>query len=177
VRMPGMDGFETCRRLRADPELTHIPVIFTTSCYTLADKLKGFDVGADDYVVKPFDLVELELRIQAVLRRAGCRQIQETALQAGALRLDLLNRKVDTPAGSAVLTQTEFSLLTYMMQHPGALLSTRKLLEAVWDYPPGVGDAALVRAHIHSLRTKLEQDPSRPRYIQTVGRQGYVVRG
>ncbi len=176
VVMPGMDGFETCRRLRANPKLAHIPVIFATSQDTLSDKLEGFDAGADDYVVKPFDLTELQLRIRAVLRRLAPTS-QDVELHVGALRLNLLNREITTPTKTIVLTPTEFSLLEYMMRHPGTLLPTSKLLEDVWDYPPGVGDPALVRMHIRNLREKLEQDPSHPQYIQTVGRQGYTIRG
>lgn len=176
VKMPGMDGFETCRRLRADPNLAQIPVIFATSQDTLSDKLEGYDAGADDYVIKPFDLTELQLRIRAVLRRLRP-TASEVELQVGKITLNLLNREVSTPRGTIVLTPTEFTLLEYMMRHPGALLPTGKLLEDVWDYPPGVGDPALVRMHIRNLREKLEENPSDPQCIATVGRQGYTIRG
>ncbi len=176
VKMPGMDGFETCRRLRADPSLAHIPVIFATSQDTLSDKLEGYDAGADDYVIKPFDLTELQLRIRAVLRRIRP-TTTEVELEVGEVKLNLLNREVTTPRNTIVLTPTEFSLLEYMMRHPGSLLPTSKLLEDVWDYPPGVGDPALVRMHIRNLREKLEENPSKPKYIATVGRQGYTIRG
>ncbi len=176
VKMPGMDGFETCRRLRANPKLSQIPVIFATSQNTLSDKLEGFDAGADDYVAKPFDLTELQLRIRAVLRRISPKA-QEVELQVGKIHLNLLSREVTSPRGIMVLTPTEFSLLEYMMRHPGTLLPTSKMLEDVWEYPPGVGDPALVRMHIRNLREKLEEDPSHPQYIQTIGRQGYTIRG
>ncbi len=176
VVMPGgMDGFETCRRIRIDPKLMHIPVIFSTSQNTLSDKLEGFDAGADDYIAKPFDLTELQLRIRAVLRRLNPKT-QEMDIRVGLLKLNLLSREVDSPRGTIVLTPTEFSLLEYMMRHPGMLMPTSKLLEEVWDYPPGVGDPALVRMHIRNLREKLEDDPSEPKYIQTVGRQGYTIK-
>ncbi len=176
VVMPGMDGFETCRRLRANPQLANIPVIFATSQDTLSDKLEGFDAGADDYVIKPFDLTELQLRIRAVLRRLSPTS-QEVELNVGTMRLNLLNREISTPDKTIVLTPTEFSLLEYMMHHPGSLLPTGKLLEDVWDYPPGVGDPALVRMHIRNLREKLEPDPSHPQHIKTIGRQGYTIQG
>lgn len=175
VKMPGMDGFETCRRLRADPELSGIPVIFATSQDTLSDKLEGFDAGADDYVIKPFDLTELQLRIRAVLRRIEPGKTEMT-LQVGKIKLNLLSREVSDERGSVVLTPTEFSLLEYMMRRRGVLLPTSQMLEEVWDYPPGVGDPALVRMHIRNLREKLEEDPSTPKIIQTVGRQGYTIR-
>ncbi len=176
VKMPGMDGFETCRQLRADPDLMNVPVIFATSQDTLSDKLEGFDAGADDYVIKPFDLTELQIRIRAVLRRL---QPPKPAmnLQVGNVRLNILSREVTGPTGVVVLTPTEFSLLAHMMKHPGMLMPTSKLLEDVWDYPPGVGDPALVRMHIRNLREKLEESPSEPQFIQTIGRQGYTIRG
>jgi len=176
VKMPGMDGFETCRRLRQDSELQDIPVIFATSQDTLSDKLEGFDAGADDYVVKPFDLTELQLRIRAVLRRVKP-QKTEMVLKVGEITLNLLSREATNAKGTVILTPTEFSLLEYMMRRPGTLLPTSQLLEEVWDYPPGVGDPALVRMHIRNLREKLEEDPSHPKIIQTVGRQGYTIRG
>lgn len=176
VVMPGgMDGFETCRRIRIDTKLMRIPVIFSTSQNTLSDKLEGFDAGADDYVIKPFDLTELQLRIRAVLRRLNPKT-QEIDIRVGLLKLNLLSREVDSPRGTIILTPTEFSLLEYMMRHPGVLMPTSKLLEDVWDYPPGVGDPALVRMHIRNLREKLEDTPSQPKYIQTVGRQGYTIK-
>lgn len=176
VKMPVMDGFETCRRLRTDRELASIPVIFTTSQDTLSDKLEGFDAGADDYVVKPFDLTELQLRIRAVLRRLAPKK-SELKLQIGQISLDLMSREVTGSRGQVLLTPTEFSLLEYMMRRPGTLLPTSQMLEEVWDYPQGVGDPALVRMHIRNLREKLEEDPSNPKFIQTIGRQGYTIKG
>ncbi len=176
VTMPEMDGFEVCRRLRAIPDLGGVPVIFLTARGALTDKLEGFDAGADDYVVKPFDLQELEVRVQAVLRRARPHKVADL-LQVGGLKLNLRNREASSDAKTSVLTPTEFSLLEYMMRRPDEILSTHHLLEKVWDYPPGVGDPALVRMHIRNLREKLEENPSQPRWIQTVGRQGYLIRG
>lgn len=176
VKMPGMDGFEVCRRLRSDRELMVIPVIFTTSQDTLSDKLEGFDAGADDYVIKPFDLTELQLRIRAVLRRIIPKE-PELSLTIGEITLDLMSREVTATKGTIVLTPTEFSLLEYLMRRPGMLLPTSQMLEDVWEYPRGVGDPALVRMHIRNLREKLEDDPSHPKFIQTIGRQGYTIRG
>jgi DNA-binding response OmpR family regulator len=175
VTMPGMTGFEVCRRLRSTPDLMTTPVIFLTARGTLSDKLEGFDAGADDYVPKPFDLRELEMRVQAVLRRAQPRAVSGV-LRVGRLKLDMRTREASTDANTAVLTPTEFSLLEYMLRRPDEILPTHRLLEEVWEYPPGVGDPALVRMHIRNLREKLEQNPSRPNLILTVGRQGYVIR-
>jgi DNA-binding response OmpR family regulator len=176
VKMPVMDGFETCRRLRTDRALAMIPIIFTTSQDTLSDKLEGFDAGADDYVVKPFDLTELQLRIRAVLRRVIPKKA-ELKLQIGVISLDLMSREGTGSRGSVVLTPTEFTLLEYMMRRPGMLLPTSQMLEEVWDYPAGGGDPALVRMHIRNLREKLEDEPSTNKFIQTIGRQGYTIKG
>jgi len=174
VTMPGMTGFEVCRRIRSTPHLTTVPVIFLTARGTLADKLEGFDVGADDYVPKPFDMRELEMRVTAVLRRAQPHGVAEV-LEIGGLRLNMRSREASSEANTTVLTPTEFTLLEYMMRRPNEILPTHRLLEDVWDYPPGVGDPALVRMHIRNLREKLEKNPSQPEWILTVGRQGYVI--
>lgn len=175
VTMPGMTGYEVCRQLRTTPDLMTVPVIFLTARGTLADKLEGFDAGADDYVPKPFDMRELEMRVQAVLRRAQPYAGAEV-LQAGGLELNMRTREASSDTNTAVLTPTELTLLEYMMRRPDEILPTYHLLEEVWEYPPGVGDPALVRMHIRNLREKLERNPSQPEWILTVGRQGYVIR-
>jgi two-component system response regulator RpaA len=154
--------------------LMTVPVIFLTARGTLDDKLEGFDAGADDYVPKPFDMRELEMRVQAVLRRAQPHAAVDV-LQVGGLTLNMRSREASSQANTAVLTPTEFSLLEYMMHRPGEVLPTHRLLEEVWEYPPGVGDPALVRMHIRNLREKLEENPSQPELILTIGRQGYVI--
>jgi DNA-binding response OmpR family regulator len=176
VTMPEMTGFEVCRRIRSTPDLMSIPIIFLTARGTLADKLEGFNAGADDYVPKPFDLRELEMRVQAVLRRARP-QVSLEVVNVGGLKLNMRTREASSETKTIILTPTEFSLLEYMMRRPGEILATNRLLEDVWDYPPGVGDPALVRMHIRNLREKLEENPSDPTWILTVGRQGYVIRG
>lgn len=175
VTMPGPDGFEVCRQLRQVPELQKIPVIFLTAKGRLPDKLKAFDAGADDYLVKPFDLMELQVRVRAVLRRTSP-QVDQRELAVGDLTLDLPSRTAHVGDRSALLTPTECSLLEYLMRRPNEVLSTARLLEEIWKYPPGVGDPALVRMHVRHLREKLETNPSQPRRIQTIGRQGYTIR-
>jgi DNA-binding response OmpR family regulator len=140
----------------------------------LSSKLEGFDAGADDYVVKPFDVAELEMRVEAVLRRARPYEAGVT-LRVGKLELNLRSREASSDVKKSLLTPTEFSLLEYMMRRPGEILATHRLLEEVWDYPPGVGDPALVRMHIRNLREKLEEDPTQPSRILTIGRQGYLI--
>lgn len=176
IKMPGIDGYEVCRRLRVDPELADIPIIFASSQDTLPDKLTGFDAGADDYMTKPFDLTELQFRIKAILRRSQPKE-PETNLAVGEVRLNLLSREATTAKGTLILTPTEFTLLEYLMRRPGVLLPISQILEEVWRYPPGVGDPTLVRMHIRHLREKLEANPAKPQFIQTVGRQGYTIRG
>jgi DNA-binding response OmpR family regulator len=174
VIMLEMSGFEVCRQLRASADLTRVPVIFLTARGALSSKLEGFDAGADDYVVKPFDVAELEMRVEAVLRRAQPYEAGVT-LRVGKLELNLRSREASSDVKKALLTPTEFSLLEYMMRRPGEILATHRLLEEVWDYPPGVGDPALVRMHIRNLREKLEEDPTQPSRILTIGRQGYLI--
>ena len=176
VMMPTMSGFEVCRRLRASQVLGEIPVIFLTGRGSLSDKVSGFEAGADDYVVKPFHLRELEMRVQAVLRR-GRPHEKVDLLQIGGISLDLRSRDASAGERSATLTPTEFALLEYLMRRPGEILPSHRLLEDVWNYPPRVGDVALVRMHIRNLREKLEENPGEPRLIVTVGRQGYRIRG
>jgi DNA-binding response OmpR family regulator len=175
VKMPGMDGFEVCRRLRQDADLNETPVIFATYQDALPDKLEGFNAGADDYITKPFDLLELQFRIRAVLRRIEPKP-EETTLMVGDLKLDLLSREVTCVRGAVILTPTEFTLLEYMMRNAGTLLPTSQILEEVWNYPRGVGDPALVRMHIRNLREKLEEDATNPEYVRTIGRQGYTIK-
>jgi DNA-binding response OmpR family regulator len=118
---------------------------------------------------------ELEVRVLAVLRRAQPHKVAEV-LVVGGLELNVRTREASSDVRTAILTPTEFSLLEYLMRRPGEILPTYHLLEEVWEYPPGVGDPALVRMHIRNLREKLEEDPSDPQWVLTVGRQGYVIR-
>jgi len=176
VIMPFMDGIEVCRRLRQDPQTTHIPIIFLTAMDRLDDKLEGFDAGADDYVTKPFDIQELEVRARAVLRRSLTpAQAEPDVLTVGDLSLN--RRTYEARAGSRVslLTPIEFELLHYLMSHAGDIFSSERLLQEVWEYPIGTGDPALVRMHIKNIRDKIENNPKRPRFLRTISRHGYTV--
>lgn len=174
VMMPEMDGFEVCRMLRSDPVLADVPVIFLTAKDQVEHKLEGFEVGADDYIPKPFDLREISMRIQAVLRRSQPLALGE--LEVGPLKLNTNTYEVRVEDKSLVLTPVEFELLSHLMRHPGEVFNTERLLQEVWGYPPGLGSPDLVRVHVRNLRLKLEPDPRHPKYIQTVGRYGYTVR-
>lgn len=176
VIMPFMDGIEVCRRLRQDPQTTHIPIIFLTAMDRLDDKLEGFDAGADDYVTKPFDIQELEVRTRAVLRRSLTPgQAEPDVLTVGDLSLN--RRTYEARAGSRVslLTPIEFELLHYLMSYAGEVFSSERLLQEVWEYPIGTGDPALVRMHIKNIRDKIENNPKRPRFLRTISRHGYTV--
>lgn len=178
IRMPGMDGIQICRLLRATPDLSRAPILFLSAKSEVGDRLEGFEAGADDYIVKPFDLRELELRVKALLRRA--RQGESAAASAfrvGAIALDPRTFELRTPERAVLLTPVEFDLMQFLMRHPGQVFSATLLLQEVWGYPPGMGTTDLVRVHVKNLREKIEPDPQRPRYIRNIPRRGYAVAG
>lgn len=169
--LPDMDGLSLCRRLRNNPATCNVPVIFMTgrdSSYSVADALNA---GGDDYVRKPFAPRELTARIRAHIRRSYFldADIPTIRIMPSAYRVFVNDREV-------ALTRVEFDLLKYLCVSPYRLHSTDDLLANVWQYPNGVGDAALVRNHIHNLRQKLEHDPERPAVIQSRHGRGYVVK-
>jgi DNA-binding response OmpR family regulator len=178
VLMPGMGGLEVCRHLRMDDITADLPIIFLTARGQERDRIEGFKAGADDYVSKPFNVEELVLRVNAVLRRSA-RAPVETApsvLRVGGLVLDTRTFEVTTPEKSKVLlTPTEYDLLYHLMLHAGQVYSSERLLQEVWDFPHDTGSTDLVRAHIKNLRDKIEPDPRSPTFVKTVPRHGYVV--
>ena len=179
VNMPWLDGLEVCRRLRQDSDarLRHIPILFLTSRDTVDDHVNGLDVGADDYLDKPFNVRELKARVRALLRR------QETETPPAALELTLGTLTLHLQASwvrrdsldAVQLTPAEFDLLYYLMTHPNRPFSSQELLEEVWSYGPGTADPSLTRWHIKNLRTKIEPDPDHPTLIRTVPRLGYML--
>ena len=178
VLMPGMDGYEVCRQLRADPLLSHLPVLFLTARSKEEDKLEGFHAGADDYLPKPFNVEELIMRVKAILRRStlptptyGVRR----QLRAGDLVLDCNTFEVTAAGRRVALTPVQFDLLYYLMSHAGQVISAQQLLQDVWDYPYDAGSPDLVRVHIKNLREKLEPDPAAPVYLRTVQGHGYTI--
>ena len=178
VLMPGMDGHETCREMKQDPVLSHIPILFLSALSSVDSKVVSLEAGAEDYVVKPFDKRELQLRVQVLLRRQ-----QESAtpvkppavLQHGPISLNSRSFEVTTEKGVAHLTPIEFDLLYYFMSHPGQVFSSNRLLQDVWDYPSDTGSPDLVRMHIKNLRQKIEPNPQAPIYIKTIPRHGYTM--
>lgn len=182
ISMPGMDGFEVCRHIRKDRDVSELPIIFLTARSQDEDRIEGFRAGADDYLSKPFNLEELVLRVNAVLRRCqaiplatGSARDRPGTLRVGSLELDTRTFTIKTPAKSALLTPTEFDLLHHLMAHTGQVFSSERLLHEVWGFPHSTGSTDLVRAHVKNLREKIELDPHNPVYLQTVQRHGYVV--
>ena len=176
VVMPHMDGVEVCRRLRQDIQTADIPILFLTAMGRLDDKLKGFEAGADDYLTKPFDIQELEVRARALLRRTlSPAQAEPDVLTSGGLSLNRRTYEIRAGSQASLLTPIEFELLYYLMSHPGEVFSSEKLLQEVWEYPAGTGDPALVRMHIKNVRDKIEQNPRQPRFLCTVSRHGYKI--
>ena len=177
VVMPGMNGLETCRELRNDPALADIPILFLTALARPEDRIAGFRAGADDYLTKPFNLEELQLRIKAILRRTA----QPIApppgdqIQVNNLTLDRLSYRISTGKKQATLTPIEFELIYHLMTHTDEVFTSDRLLQEVWDYPSESGSQDLVRMHIKNIRQKIEVDPRKPEILITMPRRGYTI--
>jgi two-component system KDP operon response regulator KdpE len=171
IRMPGLDGYEVCQCIR---EFSTVPIIMLTARSDCAGKVKGLDIGADDYVTKPFSADELVARVQAALRRASLAE-QESApvFHAGDLTVDFAQRRVFVSDQEVNLTPTEYRLLCELTRHAGQTLVLEYLLEKVWG-TGYEGDVHLLWQVIHRLRQKVERDPQHPQYIQTRPGIGYV---
>jgi len=170
VMLPGIDGLEVCRRLRAGTE-PRVPVIMLTARGEESDRVRGLDLGADDYLVKPFSLRELGARIRAVLRRADEPQSPGGILSSGTIRVDPQARIAWRDEVPLNLTVKEFDLLVHLMRHPGVARRRDELLESVWGWT--FGDTATVTVHIRRLREKIEADSAAPRHVVTVWGVGY----
>ncbi len=174
LMLPGLDGLEVCRRLR---EVAPIPVIMLTARGDESDRVLGLELGADDYVTKPFSPRELTARVKSVLRRATGPLAAATMagepelLRAGRLEVDTSAREVRVDGRLAALTAREFELLVFLMRRPRRVFRREELLEQVWGYT--YGDTSTVTVHIRRLREKVEDDPSVPTHLQTVWGVGY----
>jgi len=178
IMMPGVDGYQVCRQIRGDPLLQDAPVLFLTAKAKDEDKIEGFRAGGDDYLVKPFNMQELELRVKAILRRAGPEKVEpgDTTVNevvVGDVVLDCRTFRVTTPYQTVLLTNVQFDLLYHLMSHADQVFNSQQLLQDVWDYPRDTGSPELVRAHIKNLREKIEPSPSDPIYIKTIQGHGY----
>ena len=176
LMLPGMDGLEVCRRIR---ETGPMPVIMLTARGDEEDRVLGLEVGADDYVTKPFSPRELVLRVESVLRRAGAPATAQSApstprltgLRAGPLALDPTARRAARHGRELALTIREFDLLEFFLRNPGRATSREELMRRVWGWE--FGDLSTVTVHVRRLREKIEDDPARPRLINTVWGVGY----
>lgn len=173
VMMPKMDGFEVCKNLRRSIKTKNIPTILLTAKGTLEDKVIGFSSGADDYLVKPFDIQELLVRMRALLRRTKDKpQSAEEILESGDLKLYPDSLEVNVDGKLYKLTPTEFEILYCLMQHINQAVSLTSLLNEVWGYDSDE-DVRMVRVHIGGLRNKIEPSPKYPKYLHTVTNVGY----
>jgi len=177
IIMPEMDGIEVCRHVRADPFLSKLPILFLTAKGRPQDVAQGLDAGGDDYLVKPFEVVELPARIRALLRRApgGTLDTDSDYLIVGDLKLHATETEVHVGDQLIPLTTIEHQLLHYLMLHAGQPVGVDHLLQAVWEYPPGTGNPKLVQVHVANLRAKIEPQPDTPRYVRNVRGRGYLV--
>ncbi|NTU79994.1 MAG: response regulator transcription factor [Chloroflexales bacterium] len=175
LMLPGRDGWALIRLVRADRALAALPIILVTARVDASDKILGLELGADDYITKPFNGHEVVARVNALLRRRQLDRQSPTAprvLSAGGLRLDLDQRTLTVEGQPVELTRTEFSLLEALLEHPGYTLTRDDLLERAMGYAyEGMG--RVLDTHIRNLRRKIEADPNSPRYLRTVYGVGY----
>lgn len=179
IMLPGLDGIEVCKKLRM--EKMDLPILMLTAKDDEFDKILGLELGADDYMTKPFSPREVVARVKAILRRVGSRQeVQQQAddaiIEIGKLKIYPERYEVYFNGDSLELTPKEFELLHYLANHSGRVLTREQLLNAVWNYD-FVGDSRIVDVHISHLRDKIEEDTRQPRYIKTVRGLGYKLEG
>lgn len=172
LMLPRMSGLEVCQQIRG---FSNVPIIMLTAKGEDMDKILGLEYGADDYITKPFNILEVKARIKAILRRTADQkesQGDSSVIESGDLRLDKDNRRLSIAGREINLTSKEFELLEFLVSHPGKVYGRAKLLELIWgkDYP---GDERTVDVHVRRLREKIEPDPSSPKYVQTKWGVGY----
>ena len=174
VMMPNMDGMTACSKIR---EFSSIPIILLTAKTDDMDKLMGFDHGTDDYLTKPFNILELKARIRALLRRAGAAEKKEAenTLTIGSISLDLNGRNAYRNGELADLTAKEFDVIEFLMRNPNRVYSREALLDTIWAYEYR-SDIRTVDVHIRRLREKLEENPAQPKYIMTKWGVGYYFK-
>ena len=174
VMMPEMDGLEACMKIR---EFSNVPIIMLTAKSEDADKLMGFECGADDYLTKPFNILELKARVRALLRRAaGVQRSQGGLLTVGKLTLDAQERVAIRDGQPVDLTAKEYDLIELLMRNPRRVYSRENLMNVVWGYTYA-GDYRTVDVHIRRLREKLEENPAEPEHIMTKWGVGYYFKG
>lgn len=177
--LPEEDGISVLRKLRAREDTRKLPVIMLTAKGMEVDKVEGLDSGADDYITKPFNILEVKARIKAIMRRTGVKEAapaKEQVIESGDLKLDLDSRRLFILGREVNLTAREFELLELFVTNQNKVFSREKLLQLVWgaDYP---GDVRTVDVHVRRLREKIEANPSEPKYVHTKWGVGYYYRG
>ncbi len=173
VMMPEMDGLTACSKIR---EFSAVPIILLTAKADDMDKLMGFEQGADDYLTKPFNILELKARIKALLRRSGkSQQPASSILSIGPIKLDLAGRNAYVDGTMVDLTAKEFDVVEFLMRNPNRVYSRETLLDTIWSYDYR-SDIRTVDVHIRRLREKLEENPAQPKYIMTKWGVGYYFR-
>ena len=172
VMMPNMDGMSACSKIR---EFSNIPIILLTAKTDDMDKLMGFEHGADDYLTKPFNILELKARIRALLRRSGASSSGKSLLTIGDISLDLNARNAYHSGVLVDLTAKEFDVVEFLMRNPNRVYSREALLDTIWTYEYR-SDIRTVDVHIRRLREKLETNPAEPKYIMTKWGVGYYFR-
>ena len=176
IMLPKMDGFEVCQQLR---ETSGVPVVMLTAKGDDMDKILGLEYGADDYITKPFNILEVKARIKAIMRRTSGKREKEEAvkvIESGDLKLDGESRRLFILGKEINLTAKEFDLLELLVMNPGKVYSRENLLNIVWgyEYP---GDVRTVDVHVRRLREKIEKNPSEPKYVHTKWGVGYYYQG
>jgi two-component system phosphate regulon response regulator PhoB len=172
VMLPGTDGFELCRHIRQTPVLSTTPIIFLTAKTAEADRVKGLELGGDDYITKPFSPRELVARIRSVLRGLGQVPAVGEVLRLGELEIDVSSMTVQVQGRNVMTTVREFRLLEYLASHRGRVLTRDQLLDAVWKETPFVTPRS-IDVYIRRLREKIELDPRHPQYLKTLRGIGY----
>ena len=176
VMLPGLTGFEVCQQIR---DFSNVPIIMLTAKGDDMDKILGLEYGADDYITKPFNILEVKARIKAIMRRSGSdskeKKPEDAILERGDVKIDRESRRVYIEGREINLTAKEFDVLELLMMNPNKVYSREKLLTLVWgeDYP---GDVRTVDVHIRRLREKTEENPSEPKYVHTKWGVGYYFK-
>ncbi|RJQ42943.1 MAG: DNA-binding response regulator [Nitrospiraceae bacterium] len=176
LMLPGMTGIELCRIIRNDPDKGSVPIIMLTARSEEVDKVLGLEMGADDYVTKPFSPRELIARVKAVLRRTAEKPVSEKIITAGDLAINLETYTVTRKGIPVKLSATEFRLLTFLAERKGKIFNRDRILDAVWKDESFV-EPRTVDVHIRRLRSQIEEDPDNPRYIKTMRGVGYYMDG
>ncbi len=172
LMLPGIDGLEVCKRLRNDDKLKNVPIIMLTAKSEEIDKILGLELGADDYITKPFSVRELNARVKAVLRRINPSDEQNEVFSFADVEIDYSKHEIKKKGQKVDLTLKEFELLDILVKNKGKVLTRDLLLDKIWGYEY-VGETRTVDVHIRHLRQKLEEDDKNPKFIETVRGIGY----